>query len=321
MGSGANTQILRLNSKGEFLSSKSCATKLKEGSKIGAVGSFDGIHLGHQRILDELSLRAQGRSSCIVTFYPHPSLVLGKVSEIPALTPNRKRLELLSSKNISLMALIHFSMRFADISYEDFVQKILFENLNIKHLLIGPDARFGRKGLGGPQEIVAAGRRLGMTVEVIEGVNRGGTKIGSREVRDLIRAGELEEASTLLGRNYSLLGRVKRGNGRNFVFKTASLHCPKQVIPPRGVYASITRLNGDSFLSVANIGIQPTFNGKSVSIENHLIDYKDRDLYGERMEILFVTKIREERRFDSIEALKEQVSNDIIRARSLLKEV
>lgn len=291
---------------------------------VVTIGNFDGLHLGHQRlikVLMEEKLRLHsGATTVVLSFYPHPGVVLGKAASLPQITTLRQELRILGELEVDTLHLLHFTKKFSALSAEDFIRQVLVENLNARTLIIGPDARVGHNREGDPNFIRSEFQRLGRRCVEVEFVPDGDAPISSRRIRDEIQLGQVESARRLLGRPFVYSSRVIHGErrGRSIGFPTANLLLNAQVLPKTGVYAGRVAVHGKTFGCVTNIGTRPTFDGKKVSVETHLLDYAGPEVYGARLEVEFWFRIRDERKFASPEELRTQIAADVTEARRRL---
>ena len=290
-----------------------------EGTPFEAVtiGVFDGIHCGHQRILERLLERAAGRPACLITFDPHPRAVLGTPQPNRLLTPIEERLEHLSRWPLAATAVLRFDAEMARMSYEDFAQRIFVAALGAQHLVLGYNVRIGRNREGTPETLAAAGSRLGYGVDLVAAVSVAGQIASSTAVRQHLDAGDVEAAAELLGRPYDLRGAVVRGAGRGRVLgiPTANLRLhPDKFVPRLGVYAVRVRIAeapGRVWAGALNIGLAPTFAPDGPrSVEVHLLGFES-DLYGKHLELDLLHRLRDEQRFPSVEALRAQIQADL----------
>lgn len=286
------------------------------------IGNFDGVHLGHQFIFRRLVEEAHraGRPAAAISFDPHPKRVLHPERRpFYLITTLEEKSRLLADLGVDAFILIPFSVEYARTSAEQFVQEILWERLRIRRILIGHDYTFGRGREGNGAFLAEAGLRLGFDIEVIEARCVGDTVISSTEIREALLAGEVRFAATLLGRPYNLGGPVVPGDhrGAQLGFPTANIDPEKELVPARGVYAVRVLRQGKSHDGVLNIGFNPTFAGRKRSVEVFIFDFQ-KDIYGESLEILFIERIRDEVRFESIEELIAQIKRDIEQARQIL---
>ncbi len=291
------------------------------------LGNFDGLHLGHKRLIDELLSWANaqpGRSTSLITFSPHPIAIL-RNAPIPArITTLGMQRRLLAAAGIDRFTIIRFNRALADLSAAEFCESILFERLNIQHLILGADAGFGKGRAGDIPSLQKIFSAAGRSLQVLPLLSNTQGKIGSRAIRESIEAGDLEGTAVNLGRPYQLVGTVVRGVqlGGKIGFPTANLKINKQALPGLGVYACTALLGDRVWPAVANIGVRPTL-GKStgVKVEVHLLDYPDESIYGQRLAINLLARIRAEQKFNSLDELKQQIGRDCITARNLLKEM
>lgn len=287
------------------------------------IGNFDGVHLGHRFIFRRLVEEAHraGRPAVAISFDPHPKMVLHpELRPFYLISTLEEKSRLLSDLGVDAFILIPFSVEYAGTTAEEFVREILWEKLRIRRILIGHDYTFGRGRKGNEAFLAEAGRRLGFDVEVIEAHCVGDTVISSTKIREALLAGEVRFAATLLGRPYNLRGPVVSGDhrGAQLGFPTANIDPEKELVPARGVYAVRVLRQGETLDGVLNIGFNPTFDGHKRSIEAYIFDFK-KDIYGESLEILFIERIREEVRFESVETLVAQIGRDIDRTREILR--
>ena len=275
------------------------------------VGSFDGFHLGHKALLEDAP-----RPIGILTFYPNPKFVVRNLkikkslSSLPVLVPYLKEL------GVSQMNLIHFTRQFSETTAEDFFQ-LIKQTLNPEIIIVGEDARVGKGGLGTVEVMKTLFPKLiSVSHKLING-----RKIGSRWIREAVETGDIDQANILLGRAYSIRGNVVKGDGRgkSLGFPTANLSGIREVTPAAGVYVTQTLLKGEWIRSVTNIGTRPTFNGRSLAVETHLLNTLTQDFYNQRLVVRFLKRIREERKFNGIHELKEQIKQDCAYAVSFEK--
>ncbi len=305
---------------------------------VATLGNLDGVHLGHQALCAgvvrarERMAKAKGAkgSTVAITFYPHPSQVLGKSSTVTALCSTRQKLELLGECGIEHLVLLRFTKQFAAVRARDFIQEILLQRLRVQHLVIGPDAHVGFRREGTPEMIVSAFAAAGRSAEILPFVQHADQRISSRRVRELLEGGDLPGLASLLGRSYSVEGRVSRGDGRgkSIGFPTANIATNDLLLPRFGVYGGHLQFFSEnspqpsaSHLAVCNIGIRPTFNGSRPTVEAYLPGYQGADFYGSRVRLVLELFIRGEQKFDGIAALKQQIARDVTFARSSLLEV
>lgn len=291
---------------------------------ITTIGIFDGVHQGHKAILRRVLHRARRlrKKSLVVTFDPHPAAVLSPAKVPPLIVSFERRLGQLEKMGFDACWVIHFTPAAARQGAWQFVQGLLVKKLNISEIWIGRDFRFGRGNLGTVELLRLLGRRYGFSVHEIAPVQWRRGKISSTQIRRLIERGKLKEAERLLGHPVAVLGTVVHGRsvGKKIGFPTANLSPHHEAVPPRGVYAVKVLHHGRMYDGVVNIGFRPTVKikkNKKISVEVHLLNF-NRSLYGENVELLFVRKIRNEKKFPSLQALSAQIQRDILKARRIL---
>lgn len=284
-----------------------------------AVGNFDGLHLGHQALLELAVARAPQLRPTLLCFEPLPRTLFRPDQPVPRVMKLRDRLRVAAALRIEAVAQLRFDARFAAQSPETFVQRVLVEGLNARHVVAGEDFRFGRGAAGDIALLGRLGEAFGFTVDVVGEVVDAEGRISSTRLRSALAEGDLAQAERLLGRRYSISGRVIHGNrlGRTLGFPTANLRVAE---PPalRGILAA--RVHGAGLAghpAVASLGRRPTVAGRGWLLEVHLFDFSG-SLYGSHLEVEFVGFIRHERHFDSLEAMTEQMHRDAAAARALL---
>ena len=286
-----------------------------------AIGVFDGVHLGHQYLLAQLTERArqQGLLSGVVTFRQHPQAVLSPQTGLPFLTSLAERISLLDSEGVEVIIPLSFTAELAQLSAHRFVS-LLKKYLRVRGLVIGPDFTLGQNRAGNIDSLRSLGQDMNFTVTVIPPVMINGEVVSSTAIREALANGDMQRALNLAGRLFSLDGPVTSGAGRGLGlgFPTANLAiAPEQALPADGVYATWAYLDGRSYQSVTNIGRRPTFGSNQRTVEVHLLDYQG-DLYGHRLKIRVMAQLRSEQRFDSVDELKKQVAEDIKQGRAIL---
>ncbi len=280
-----------------------------------ALGNFDGLHLGHQYLIKEMMRNAdeRGLTKSVFTFN-NDSLVKFKTNKTNnLLMSNEQKTFLFHSIGIELLYLINFTEDIMHLSPYDFVKKILVENLQAKFIVIGFDYRFGYKAQGDGEFLIKAGKEFGFEVMIIEPIARNNKIISSSNIRELIKEGLIKEANLLLGRPFTINGIVVKGKGRGsgLGFATANLKMDTNYqIPKLGVYKTITSIDSKEYLSITNIGNNPTFNDTGFSIESHILDFNE-DIYGKKVNIQLIDFIREEKKFSDKDELVKQVMKDI----------
>lgn len=284
------------------------------------LGNFDGVHLGHQRILKRLAQRAGtlGVSSVVYTFDPHPLAIVAPHKSPQLILDIKDKTRHIAECGTDALVFAKFTREFASRHPREFVEKELMP-MSVSEVWVGHDFSFGKGRAGNVEYLRTLGVELGFKVHVIPAYTLGGLVVSSSRIRDLVKAGSVEKATRLLGRRYSIKGIVVRGKdmGRSLGFPTANLKVSSELVPANGVYAAFAAIDGQTYRSVLNIGTAPTFGGKLCSIEVHIFGFTD-DIYGRKMEVAFVRRLRSEKAFASKEALVAQIKKDVERAKKIL---
>jgi riboflavin kinase / FMN adenylyltransferase len=284
------------------------------------IGNFDGIHLGHQSLFQMVRDRAQAinGTAMVITFHPHPAQVLrpGKVPR--QIVSEDHKVQLIFQQGIEVVLSIPFTREFAQIPAKVFIQDILVARIGMQEIVIGYDYTFGRKREGNMQLLKELGKKFGFIVHVHPPVTIGNHLVSSTRIRELITSGAMEEAKLLLGRPFSLSGTIIPGKGVGLSllgFPTANLNPNERLMPQRGVYVVRVESPEGSFFGVTNVGLNPTFAGKNISVETYLFNFTG-DLYGKNIKIFFLKRLRGERHFSGPETLKTQIAKDIEQAKN-----
>ena len=289
---------------------------------VATIGNFDGVHLGHRAVLEALTARARatGLPSLVIIFEPQPMEFFCPDQAPARLTRLREKLEAIGNFGIDRVLLIRFDAHFADVDAQEFVRGILVGKLAIRHLYVGDDFRFGKDRVGDFDLLRTMGREAGFGVESLDTVAEAGDRVSSTRIREALQQGDLAHAERCLGRRYRICGHVAHGNkrGRTIGFPTMNVGLLRRSTPLRGVFAvQVLGLADRPLPGVANIGNRPTLAGDDrFLLEVHLFDFAG-EVYGRHVEVDFVEYIREERRFESFEALREQIGRDAERAREI----
>lgn len=293
-------------------------------SKTGVgLGNFDGLHIGHMALINTLIREAQLNNLCsiVYTFTKHTENILRKKLITPLLLTEQKKIDLLSEIHLDYLYFDEFNEEFSRLSPEAFVKNILVDKLNIKLAVAGYDYRFGYKGQGDIEQLRAFGRKYNFKVVMIPAITCDKEIISSTRIRECVTTGELETAYKLLGRNYSITAEVVSGRrvGNTIGFPTANIHPERYlVLPANGVYITKTLLDGKLYNSMTNVGYNPTFEDvKEKTVETHIIDF-NQDIYGKKIEVFFLKKIRDEKKFKSVDLLVEQIAKDMQMTRDYL---
>jgi len=293
---------------------------------IATIGNFDGMHAGHQAILQRLTELAEQHDAktCVMSFEPLPHEVFSADAPPARLHGTRDRLQIFESFGVDFCLLHRFNEAFRTLSAEDFIQSILLKQLNIHTLIVGDDFRFGKNRKGSFSTLKQAGEKHGFTVEDTPTIIHQGKRISSTRIRDALSENKLDEAAELLGRPYRISGRVMHGEkvGSQLGFPTANIAIKKQTPPLQGVFAVNARCEEtqETYSAVANLGRRPTVNGLKLLLEVHLLDVTV-DLYGKHMQIDFMHHLRGEVKFDSLDELRAQIGRDADKARALLSKL
>ncbi|HKK44480.1 MAG TPA: bifunctional riboflavin kinase/FAD synthetase [Balneolaceae bacterium] len=298
----------------------------RDPNSVVTVGTFDGVHAGHRAIMDAVVRKAQEHDarSVIVTFDPHPRDIISPGDAgIKLLTTLQERAEILNELGIDTMVVIPFDRDFSLLTSEEFIRDIIHQKIGVKEFVIGYDHHFGRNREGTIETVERLGKELGFDSYVVSKREVGDKTVSSTAIRNAISEdGNVEQAAEFLQRPYRLNGLVIHGDkrGKEIGFPTANIK-PEQsnkIIPKDGVYAVKVRINGDWYKGMMNIGTRPTFDGKVRTLEVNLFDF-DHDIYGKEVQVRFFNRIRDEKKFDGIEALIDQLKQDERQVRELLK--
>lgn len=285
-----------------------------------AIGNFDGLHLGHRALMDRLTAKARelGLQAAVMTFEPHPRELFSPDQAPARLTSLREKLGLLEGCGVDRAYLCHFGPKLAALTADEFVDKLLVRGLGVRHLIIGDDFRFGRGRGGDLATLQQAGVEHNFGVEAMHTVDLDGERVSSSAVRVALGAGDLEHAARLLGRPYNIAGRVVHGSkiGRALGYPTANIQLKRKKVALAGVFAvTVSGVDKRHLPGAASLGVRPTLGeGLKPVLEVHLLDF-DRDLYGRHVTVHFLHKLRDEAKFDSLDALKAQIDRDVAATR------
>ena len=285
-----------------------------------AIGNFDGVHLGHRDIIDFINNIAHQKSakSCILTFDPHPQKVLaGK--EVSLIIPVDEKLKLLERAGVDCAVSLRFTRELSQLSAEQFVQDVLIKTLRIKDIVVGPDFMFGKNRSGNAEVLKEMGENYGFDTHVIDPKKSGDQIISSSVIRTAIVEGDIQRSNSFLGYNYFLKGKIVEGEkrGREIGFPTTNLDTNWELLPKPGVYVTISVLGGSRYKSITNIGFRPTFGENKLLIETHLFDFSDT-VYGEELKVEFFQRLRDERKFESVDDLIAQIKLDVEEVKNIL---
>ena len=290
----------------------------KEKPCVLTIGNFDGVHLGHRRVITALVEKAK-QHNCVpsvMVFEPQPQELFSPNTAPARLTRLRDKYVYLERLGVERLICVNFNRRFSDLTAETFIKELLVEKLKVRHLIIGDDFRFGKNRTGNFSLLKVMGKQLGFTVSDTASYKLAECRISSTEIRKALENNELAEAEQMLGRPYSIIGRVFHGDkrGRQLGFPTANVLLKRRVSPVSGVYVVKVNSQGGYYYGVANIGARPTVSGIRQQLEVHIFDFS-KNIYGQTIEVVLLNKLREEMKFDSLASLTEQISQDSKQAR------
>ncbi|MEZ4526334.1 MAG: bifunctional riboflavin kinase/FAD synthetase [Desulfobacterales bacterium] len=292
---------------------------------VVTIGNFDGVHLGHQALFHEVIEKTDEihGTSVAVTFEPHPIRVLKPNGHPPLITLYEQKVELIERAGLDYLICVPFTKAFASISAADFLEKILIGRIGMKAFVAGGDYSFGRNREGNLEYLKQSSDRLGFELIVADWIQppaNGSERISSTRIRELVMDGYMEYAQKMLGRYYQIRGTVEHGRNRGGKLlgcPTANIRLCDELAPKTGVYAVIAEVHGQRYKGVANIGYSPTFDDHVFTVEVHILDF-DRNIYGEKIRVNFVHRIRDEKKFSGIEELSAQIRRDIETSRNIL---
>ncbi|HEY7165169.1 MAG TPA: bifunctional riboflavin kinase/FAD synthetase [Candidatus Binatia bacterium] len=287
------------------------------------LGNFDGVHLGHQALI-RATVEAGKRLDCrsvVLTFEPHPLKVLAPERAPKLILSHKDKMLLFQELGIDAVVIQNFDQSFANIEAEDFVRRFLVDRLRAKETWVGSDLRFGKNRKGSADDLTRLGRELGFHVATVDPIIVNGSRVSSSRIRQLLEQGAVEEAAALLGRYHFVSGKVVSGHrrGRGLGFPTANIASRTEVVPANGIYATVLEVKGQRLPSATSVGTNPTFGAAPRTVETFIMDF-DNDIYGEQVRLSFVKRIRDEKKFDSIAALTDQMDRDVAAARSILDQ-
>jgi riboflavin kinase/FMN adenylyltransferase len=289
------------------------------------IGNYDGIHLGHQKILSMVLKRAQetGGTSMVMSFDPHPVKVLAPERNMKLLTTPEEKARLIEAMGIKVLLCVKFDKEFSHMLPDDFIHEVLVKKIDIKEIIVGTNYTFGKNKKGTIDLLRRRGEKFGFSVKAVRDVMVHGHTVSSSTIRSLLQKGAVSEVSNFLGRAYSIEGTVIKGKGRGrsiLHIPTANISTPVEIAPKEGVYAVKVGWHGAIYDGVANIGKSPTFGNTEVSYEVHLLNFEG-DLLGKSLRIYFIDRIRGERTFPDPASLGRQIKEDIDTAKDLLTNI
>ena len=286
-----------------------------EKESILTIGTFDGVHIGHNKILKRLiqDSKKNNLSSLVMTFFPHPRMILNKSHEIKMIDTIDEKINLLEKTGLDNLIIHPFDNNFSKIRAKEFVEEVLVKKLKIKEIIIGYDHKFGKDREASVEDLKKFGKDYMFTVKEIPAQEIDSIAISSTKIRNAILNGEIEKCNKFLGRNFILTGKVVYGDGlgKKIDFPTANIEIKEtyKIIPKNGVYLVKTKINSNTYFGMMNIGIRPTVGGTNKSLEIHFFNFKD-NIYGKNVSIEIIKKIRDEEKFSSIDQLKIQLKKD-----------
>ncbi len=294
------------------------------GGSVATIGSYDGLHLGHRKLLERVLALARSEQlpSIVMSFEPTPKEFFAAASPPARLMRFREKFDALAAAGVDLFFCPPFDRRMRSLDADTFIRQILIQAMNVRHLVIGDDFRFAAERQGTVEHLRRAARALGFELHQVPSVIVDGERVSSTAIRDALWKGDLERAARFLGRHYSMSGRVVRGDamGRRLGFPTANVDLRRRRSPVMGIFAARVRgLGREPLDAVASVGTRPTFGGTKPLLEVHIFDF-DRQVYGSYIHVDFIARLRSEQKFDDEESLIEQMHRDAARAKELLNE-
>ncbi|AXT61424.1 bifunctional riboflavin kinase/FAD synthetase [Aquimarina sp. AD10] len=282
---------------------------------VVTIGTFDGVHIGHKKIIERLleSANRDGLESIILTFFPHPRMVLQQDSGIKLINTIEERIQILEKTGLDSLVIHPFTQEFSRLTAGEYVQQMLIDCLDIRHVIIGYDHRFGRNRNSNITDLASYGIQNDFTVEEISKQDIDDVAISSTKIREALLQGDVAKANTYLGYQFMLTGKVIKGKelGRKLNYPTANLHIAEdyKLVPKNGVYIVKSHIDGKTYFGMMNIGTNPTVNGTTQSIETHFFD-ADFNLYDKKIQIQMLKRIRDEKKFESIAELQDAMQQD-----------
>jgi riboflavin kinase/FMN adenylyltransferase len=298
--------------------------KLSASRTVVTLGNFDGVHLGHQALIRHTVEEGKrlGVPSVVLTFEPHPLKLLAPARAPKLILLHKDKMRLFQSFGVDIVVIQNFDESFAALEAPDFVRSFLVERLRSKKLWVGRDLRFGKGRKGTVENLVQWGTRYDFEVGTVEPIVVDQERVSSSRIRQLVEEGRVEEATPLMGRYHFVSGKVVSGHrrGRELGFPTANIASRNEVLPQDGIYATLLQIGAESLSSVSSVGVNPTFGPAARTIESFILNF-DRSIYGESVRLSFVKRIREEKKFDSVEQLISQMRGDVTAAQSIFNQL
>jgi riboflavin kinase/FMN adenylyltransferase len=292
---------------------------------VVTIGNFDGVHIGHQALFHEVIEKADmiDGTSVAMTFHPHPVRVLKNNGHPPLITLYEQKVELIAKSGIDVLVCVPFTREFSNITAKKFVLDVLLERLGMTTIIVGKDYTFGKNREGTLDSLMSYSELFDFEVAVVDWIpmsKNKSSRISSTRIRELVMGGKVKEAQKLLGRHYQIRGTVVSGRNRGgklLGFATANLQLHDELCPKLGIYAVTVEYEGNILKGVANIGYSPTFDDNEFTVEVHILDFES-DIYGQKIRVNFIQRIRDEIKFSSIDALSRQITQDVEAARNIL---
>lgn len=291
-----------------------------------AIGVFDGLHIGHQKLIGKTVQEAIKKKgvALVMTFFPHPAHVLRPEKSLPYIISLAHRIQLIEKLGVAACIVVRFTKRFSKMTAPQFIRRYLVNKIGVKEIFVGDDFRFGHDRQGTIDIFQQEAKRFGFKLNAVSTIKEGSSqKVGSSAVREFISSGQLAKAKKCLGRHVSILGKVVKGDGRGkkLGYRTANLHLKNIVIPPIAVYAVLVNVDGKTYQGMANIGRRPSFEtSHETNLEVHIFQFH-KNIYGRLIEVSFIEKIRDEKHFPSKETLMAQLRTDALTAKSVLSRI
>ena len=294
------------------------------GPTVVSVGNFDGVHIAHQAVVRHMAERAHaiGGKAVAVTFDPHPLRILRPDSAPRLLSPIEVKLQLLEQTGVDAVLVLPFTRDLSLMSAHDFARNVLVDALHAREVHEGYNFHFGHKAQGNVETLAQFGREMGFDVHTYSEQLLRGHHVSSSEIRSLVAAGRVERARALLGRPFSIVSNPGRGRGygTRYTVPTVNLARYDELVPANGVYITRMRINAECFDAVTNVGVRPTFGPDSFAIESHLLNFYPIELLAQtEVELIFLKRLRDERKFETVEALREQIGKDVARAQRFFR--
>ncbi len=298
--------------------------ELSLSGSVVTMGNFDGIHLGHQALIRNAVAEAKSTGTCsvVLTFEPHPLKILAPQRAPRLILTHKDKMQLLQSFGVDIVIIQNFDRQFASIEPDDFVRSYLIDRLRLRKIWVGRDLRFGRGRNGSVDDLARWGKEMQFEVGIVEPILISGLRVSSSCIRKMVEEGRVGEVEGMLGRYHFVSGKVVGGHrrGRDLGFPTANIASRTEVIPMNGIYATLLQLKETQWLSVSNVGINPTFGEGPRTIECFIMDFAD-DIYNEPVKLSFVRRIREEQKFAQVDELIAQMGKDVNAARVIFQEL